>query len=50
MENFEPIKVKRVTKKERLYSKDSCKVIRFDVADLSLLNREICLWRQIHQL
>lgn len=44
MENFEPIKVKRVTKKERLYSKDSCKVIRFDVADLSLLNREICLW------
>lgn len=44
MENFEPIKVKIVTKKERLYSENSCKVIRFDVADLSLLNREICLW------
>lgn len=44
MENFEPIEVKRVTKKERLYSENSCKVINFDVADLNLLNREICLW------
>lgn len=44
MENFEPIKVKIVTKKERLYSENSCKVINFDVADLNLLNREIYLW------